>query len=348
MISFVVACYNISPFLDDFFGSIERQTGEWRDIEYILVDDGSTDDTLQRLNEWFNSRVLKGRVITKENGGAASARNAGIEAATGDWVTFPDPDDYLSDNYIEEITRATKEDVDIIVCKTVPFYEDWKDSHYLDWKFENEDIIDLNKNPEYVQFSYAVSLLKLKLLKKRRILNDVRVKPTFEDGHLINRYLLHTRGLMKHLPNALYYYRRTRCDSLINTSWAKSHKYSGQMIYGYIDLLEKGRGRAWIKNVVLCDILWYVDYGMQNEIRRIDAHNFFRNVYEISKYISIKEIEKFDLLFIGEECRERMISLFKDETVSLFGLERRMSRPDRVGIYESRMRRLKRMKKRVL
>ncbi len=92
-ISVIIPVYNVKPFLDTCLKSVAEQT--YRDMEIILADDGSTDGSGAVCDEWAerDSRI---RVIHKENGGLSSARNAGIEASSGDAVFFLDSDDYIS------------------------------------------------------------------------------------------------------------------------------------------------------------------------------------------------------------------------------------------------------------
>ena len=90
LISVIVPVYNVKPFLEKCFDSIVRQN--YRNLEIILVDDGSTDGSGDLCEELarLDSRV---RVIHKKNGGLGSARNAGMDAAKGEILSFVDSDD---------------------------------------------------------------------------------------------------------------------------------------------------------------------------------------------------------------------------------------------------------------
>lgn len=100
MTSIIIGCYNVAPWLREKRLMDIRQQSD-ANIEIILVDDGSTDDTpvlLQALAE-EDSRI---RVITKENGGLGSARNAGLEAARGEYIWFYDVDDEAEPHLVEK------------------------------------------------------------------------------------------------------------------------------------------------------------------------------------------------------------------------------------------------------
>ena len=95
--SIIIPVYNVERYLEECLLSVVGQT--YKDFEIILVDDGSPDSCPEICDEWAkkDSRV---KVIHKENGGAASARNMGIDKATGEYVLFLDGDDYWSNNKV--------------------------------------------------------------------------------------------------------------------------------------------------------------------------------------------------------------------------------------------------------
>lgn len=97
-ITVVVPVYNCEKYLDECVSSILNQT--YKNIEIILVDDGSTDSS-GSICDSFCDRYANIKVIHMENKGVSSARNAGIEASAGEWITFVDSDDYVDPNMCE-------------------------------------------------------------------------------------------------------------------------------------------------------------------------------------------------------------------------------------------------------
>lgn len=95
LISVIVPVYNAAPFLAKCVDSILAQQVEG--LELLLVNDGSKDNSLDICNE-YASKDCRVRVIDKPNGGVSSARNCGLDNATGEWVTFVDADDWLSND----------------------------------------------------------------------------------------------------------------------------------------------------------------------------------------------------------------------------------------------------------
>lgn len=92
-ISVIIPAYNIKDCLSHSIDSVLRQRTD-SEIEVVIVDDGSTDGTAQECDNYTNIPNVK--IVHKQNGGLSSARNAGIEASSGDWLMFLDGDDYLA------------------------------------------------------------------------------------------------------------------------------------------------------------------------------------------------------------------------------------------------------------
>ena len=94
-VSVIIPAYNAEPFIDETVRSALDQTHA--DVEVIVVDDGSTDGTLQRLVA-FEHRIT---IVRRARGGVAAARNAGAERASGTWIAFLDADDLWLPNKLE-------------------------------------------------------------------------------------------------------------------------------------------------------------------------------------------------------------------------------------------------------
>lgn len=119
LISVIVPVYNVENYLDRCVESIVNQT--YKNLEIILVDDGSTDSSGQKCDEWKakDSRIV---VIHKKNGGQAEARNFGLDSSTGDYIGFVDSDDLISVSMYEEMLKvAVEHNVDVVGCRHVMF-----------------------------------------------------------------------------------------------------------------------------------------------------------------------------------------------------------------------------------
>lgn len=137
-ISIIIPVYNVEKYLKKCIKSIINQT--YTNIEIILVDDGSTDNSGKICDELKNkdSRIV---VIHKKNGGLSEARNVGIENATGKYIAFVDSDDYILNDMYEILYRNLIEnDADISICKYIYIKEEDK----IDLKTDTNNIIIMN------------------------------------------------------------------------------------------------------------------------------------------------------------------------------------------------------------
>ena len=106
-VSIIVPAYNTSDYIVETLESIRDQS--LPPGEVIVVNDGSTDDTVDVVERWADANGINLRLVSKPNGGAASARNRGVEEAAGEWILFLDSDDLLAPDALETlIDTATK------------------------------------------------------------------------------------------------------------------------------------------------------------------------------------------------------------------------------------------------
>lgn len=111
-VSVIVPIYNVEKYLEKCLDSLVNQTLE--DIEIILVNDGSTDNSGQIVKEYVSKYKEKIVYLEKQNGGLSDARNYGLEYAKGDYISFVDSDDYISKNLYSELVRYMEEDYDMV------------------------------------------------------------------------------------------------------------------------------------------------------------------------------------------------------------------------------------------
>lgn len=168
LISVVVPVYNVEQYVDKCINSIINQT--YRNIEVIIVDDGSTDGS-SFICEKYSKEDSRIEIIHKDNGGLSDARNRGIEISKGKYITFIDSDDYVDTDYIEVLYNAIKKyEADMSISthkilfpnKTVnkyPFEE------YISTK---EDILDKLLYDEGIDTSVWGKLYKISLFKDIR------------------------------------------------------------------------------------------------------------------------------------------------------------------------------------
>lgn len=122
-ISIIVPIYKVEKYLDRCVESIVKQT--YKNLEIILVDDGSPDNCPKMCDEW-EKKDKRIKVIHKKNGGLSDARNAGIDVMTGEYVTFVDSDDYILPSFSKACEDLCNSNCDVMVTLANKNYGEWK------------------------------------------------------------------------------------------------------------------------------------------------------------------------------------------------------------------------------
>lgn len=269
--SIVSAVFNVARYLPEFIASLEAQTFGFDGIEVILVDDGSTDETPRLLAEIQARHPQNVTVITQANAGQGAARTAGLAAATGEWITFPDPDDTLDAKYFERVDTFLRahDDVEMIGTYRILHFDEsdtFSDTHPLRNQFAGKDrVVDLDRNEKLFYGSAPCAFFRRDRIVEAGITFDSRIRPNFEDGHFVVMYLLAspTRRIGL-LASAVYNYRK-RADgsSTLQNSLMDERRYTVVPELGYLDALEKasqaygGQAPAWLQTHILYELSWY-------------------------------------------------------------------------------------------
>lgn len=219
-ISVIVPCYNVEDYLEECLDSIINQT--FRDIEIICINDGSTDNTLNILNEYAkkDNRI---RIISQSNKGLSMARNVALENITGEYVTFIDSDDYIELTTFEELLKITEDkSLDLLIFKLINFdnetHEQSKDS-YFEMNFV-KDIVGENifTHEDIGEKFYYMSVTAPGKLYKYDLLKDIRFPHglIFEDNPFFIEVMF--RAERVYFYDRYLYHRRIRDTSITQSS----------------------------------------------------------------------------------------------------------------------------------
>lgn len=197
-ISVIVPCYNQAKYLDEALQSVFMQTYQF--WECILVNDGSTDHTEEVAKKWL-TKDNRFKYIHKKNGGLSSARNAGLDLATGDFIQLLDADDILSQNKFLIQLKVLKY-CEISVCDYLPFEDKTglrRDNRYLS-PFLNPDCykkdIIMKWETEKSIPCHAV-LFKRSLIVEHKIFFEETL-PNHEDWVFWVKLFYHSKGISNH------------------------------------------------------------------------------------------------------------------------------------------------------
>lgn len=222
--SVITAVYNVASYLSEAIESILCQDIGFKDsVELILVDDGSTDSSGKICDHYQTLYPDNIKVLHKPNGGAASARNAGIALASGRYLNFLDGDDKLSPCTLSAVYHffSTVDDQISLVSVPIQFFEKKETAHRLNYKYKDgkNQIINLNTQYSYVQMSIASSFIKREVLNEHSFDTSLRYA---EDAKVIMQLLLE-HPYYGIVPSGCYYYRfRNTQNSALNGT--KLHK----------------------------------------------------------------------------------------------------------------------------
>lgn len=200
-ISVIVPIYKAEPYLHKCLDSILGQTHQ--NLEVILVDDGSPDRCGAICDE-YAARDGRVRVIHRENGGVAAAKNTGLSAATGEWIGWVDSDDWIEpDMYEYMLQHALAQEADIAVCGRVERYPD-RDRF---WRWEAVEVLDREQALEKLLENTLMGNYLCDKLWRRALFQDITFPEgrTFEDIAVAHRLFLRARRVVC-LPEVKYNY----------------------------------------------------------------------------------------------------------------------------------------------
>lgn len=216
-ISIIVPCYNVERFLSRCMDTLLSQS--LKEIEIILVDDGSPDDVPRLCDEWA-ARDERIRVIHKQNAGLGFARNSGLDIATGEYVAFVDSDDYVDVNMYQVLyDEALNNQADAVFCgfKWEIQKNYWKDSHEVStkeiWtgKDTNDFMLDMIACAPYVKQERRYQMSVWHAIYRRNIIENYKLR--FESERVVASedlpfqvdFLLRANNVV-YLPQSFYYY----------------------------------------------------------------------------------------------------------------------------------------------
>ncbi|MBT1177297.1 glycosyltransferase family 2 protein [Bifidobacterium callimiconis] len=226
LISVIIPVYKVEKYLDACMTSVVEQT--YRNLEIILVDDGSPDSCPEKCDDWA-SRDPRIRVVHKTNGGLSTARNAGLDIATGDYIAFVDSDDWIDKNMISRLYQwmIEHDSADVTVCGVVKEYENGAmeniDASYPERMFTREEALNsFLYHRDRMTDSVWNKLFSARFFRGERPLR-------FPDGINSEDYYLlsHVYDMMTGLyynPEAFYHYR-IRGNSISTKSRIDEHTY---------------------------------------------------------------------------------------------------------------------------
>ena len=328
----VAAVYNVEKYLDDFFSSLTKQRLNFKKhIQIILVDDGSVDKSAEIIQKWQQKFPQNIRYFYKENGGQASARNLGLQYVETDWVTFIDPDDFVSPDYFYKTDTflSKNANISIVGCPLVFYFEDKdmvKDTHPLKYRFAKGDVVlPLSNLKDHLQLSASTAFFKIDNIRNAHISFDEAMKPSFEDAKFVTDYILNTdlSTNAAFLSKISYFYRkRSDGSSTLDGAWQNPLLFSRVIEKGCIEILKTAKKKfgnipEHIQRIVLYHIIWYFGRIVNKPaaLSHLDEEqkkHFVALLHEMFSYIDEKTILRFNLAGTWFFQKVALLGLFKN------------------------------------
>ena len=295
-VSVIVPVFNASKYIGKTLDSIINQ--DFDSYEIIVVDDGSTDNSLEIINDTLEKTEIPHKVIHQENAGVSVARNVGIDASTGDYLVFIDADDHVTSNHLSTLYNGESDFSLILYVK-----EDG--DRLIDMDTYTEDVIsaydfikkELNME---ITFNFFQLMYKASIIKD----NNIRFTPGIvygEDTEFAHKALSNGSEIV--INNTVTYYYVQHSDSAI-----KSTEYRR---FGVVEIFENladfynKNNKAELANLIITSRIPKAIFGNMNF--------FFHNGYDFDEVMAnMKELDLFEKLsrYQGDSKFKLKIRLF--------------------------------------
>jgi glycosyltransferase involved in cell wall biosynthesis len=261
-LSLIVPIYGVEKYIRQFAESALGQTFE--DMEYIFVNDGTKDRSMEILEALIEEQFshLRSRIVivNKENGGLPSARKAGLEVATGEYILFADSDDWLERDVAEKVmAEAVRTDADIVYFDLVKEYGEGKQSVKHERHYTADNKLQWIENMfNYRSFGYTVT----KCFRRRLYAENDIVFPKLgmhEDICLMSQIIFYAQSIAQ-LPEPLYHYRKDNPAAMCSQARSKRHIASSRNMLGVVEAYKdnlKGSPIEFVADGVVLRAGWH-------------------------------------------------------------------------------------------
>ncbi len=281
MISVIVPIFNVEKYLPPCIESILNQT--YKDLEIILVDDGSTDSCLEICQHYAKNdqRIV---VIHKENGGQSSARNAGLDNCHGDYISFIDGDDFIHPEMLETMCQLIREEKNSIAsCNAIYYYDNteitYPPVHSAHAERNADDLMmSLFKKSNTIPWAGS-SCTKL---YSKEVIGQMRFRDLSAEDCVFNAEVAVQNCKKIITTNNSFYYYRQRINST-TAQWRKSiNKVAIDISNSWLFLLDNVIPKD--KEVWRSTILTYMYTGVIDTRLYADKYNHIENGLDIKQY----------------------------------------------------------------
>lgn len=290
LVSVIIPVYNVEKYLCECLDSVINQT--YTNLEIILVDDGSPDNCGRICDEYAenDNRI---RVIHKKNGGLSSARNAGIEISSGEWIFFCDSDDLIENELIEKaLNKAISDKTDICFFDFDRFYKDYSTTHQTIKSDENV-FRDTKEIKTLITYFSEMSSACIYIVKSQIIKNSIWFAENIKylEDELFKFQLYSQINSFSYVHKVFYHYRVVS-DS-ITENFSNRQDYLDMIFSVYNEMVNSISKEKYPENSIIVPNTRFVSY-FSTVVRTAFQNKFsFKCDYEmIKKYLNSTEYKQ--------------------------------------------------------
>lgn len=286
-LSVIFPMYNVANYLEQCIKTCTKRKDDW--IEFLFVNDGSPDNCRDIVLEWAkkDNRI---KLLDKENGGCASARQFGLERVKGQYVSFIDPDDFVDEQFFYKLFRAALTgSYEISYCAYYEYYENSKETKLVpdafDWWYQKgtQDPHLIRNLIGYTPIGIWRRLYSIEMLKKFNIhfYTDLR---RFDDLPFKVECFANARSVIG-ITEPLYYYRLSRPGQDISCDDERLYVHFD--IFNYLDVSVAGKKDAELTDWLQCVKVHTHQYALQKIQKK------YRKIYLKKAIVDLNKNEGF-------------------------------------------------------
>lgn len=306
-ISIIIPIYNVSEYLNNCLNSVVNQT--YKNLEIILVNDGSTDDSAE-IARIFSDKDVRIQLVHQQNQGLSGARNTGLKYVTGDYVFYLDSDDYLENNALELlINSAQKHQADVVQGN---FYYDYPDYlMYGNWLDEDEKVYNRKQVLEAVieqkeikNFAWG-KLIQTEIAKKHLFPEGMFFEDTLwmtEIANEVQKYVV--------LKTPVLYYRQRTTG--ISGNFSIRNLDQLELYSKRLNLIEKEYPELYHKALKQFKLLIIQHQQLTSNLSKNERDVYFEKIFDYKDWYNLEEL-------IKEEYKNQKWSMVNRIINRLFG-----------------------------
>lgn len=295
-VSVIVPVFNASQYIGKTLDSILNQ--DFDDFEIVVIDDGSTDDSLEVVNQKLSDAEIPHKIIHQDNSGVSVARNKGIDESNGEYLVFVDADDHISKDHLSSLYNGETDFSLTLYAKEEGDKLTNLDTFSQDM-ISTQEFIKMELNME-ITFNFFQLMYKSEIIKD----NNVRFTPGIvygEDTEFAHKALNYGKDIA--INNAVTYYYVQHPESAIKTTEYRR--------FGIVEIFEnladfyRKNGKDELADLIITSRIPKAIFGNMNF--------FFYNGYDADEVLSkMKELDLFTKLskFEGDKKFKLKIRLF--------------------------------------